>query len=97
MLEIYNERLFDLFSKKRPEKGLDLRQHPKTGPFVAGQSFQLVSCYDDIKHWNEFGEKQRTIGATKMNQTSSRAHTIFALKLDKKDIGPPPKLTTSQI
>jgi len=79
MLEIYNERIFDLFQKERSEKGLRIREHPKTGPFVQGKKEQPVSCYNDIKKWNDIGESNRTIGATKMNATSSRAHTIFGL------------------
>jgi len=39
-----------------------------------------VSCYSEIAHWNAVGESNRTVGATKMNATSSRAHTIFGLE-----------------
>jgi phage terminase large subunit len=46
MIEIYNERVFDLFvdAKKRDERGLKIREHPKNGPYVEGKEEKLVSC-----------------------------------------------------
>jgi len=80
MLEIYNEQIFDLFVKDRPEKGLKIRQDKKLGVYVEGKKAMPVSCYSEIKHWNDVGESNRTVGATKMNATSSRAHTIFGIQ-----------------
>jgi len=45
MLEIYNEKVFDLFidAKQRSENGLNLRQHPKLGFYVEGKTDQVVA------------------------------------------------------
>lgn len=45
MLEIYNEKVFDLFvdAKQRSENGLNLRQHPKLGFYVEGKTEQIVA------------------------------------------------------
>jgi len=44
MLEIYNEQIFDLFVKDRPEKGLKIRQDKKLGVYVEGKKAMPVSC-----------------------------------------------------
>lgn len=100
MLEIYNERVFDLFldAKKRDEKGLKIREHPKNGPYVEGKSDKICSCYAEISRWNQVGESNRTIGSTKMNATSSRAHTIFGLSYKEiTKVGSGKKVKESQI
>lgn len=41
MLEIYNEKVRDLFNPKNPANngaGLKVREHPKKGPYVDGLS-----------------------------------------------------------
>jgi hypothetical protein len=78
MLEIYNEKVQDLFVKapRRPKEGLQVREHPKTGVFVDGASNIPVSSYEQIERQMEIGNENRTIGQTNMNATSSRAHTV---------------------
>jgi hypothetical protein len=50
MLEIYNERVQDLFVKaaNRPKEGLQVREHPTTGVFVEGVLDVPVSSYEEI-------------------------------------------------
>ena len=80
MLEIYNEKVKDLFNMSNtPPEGLKVREHPKRGPYVDGLSSLLVGSQDAIDSLMEEGTKARTIAATKMNNTSSRAHTIFQI------------------
>lgn len=92
MLEIYNEQVRDLFNPTNaPAGGLKVREHPTTGPFVDGLSSLLVENNAAIEQLMEQGTKARTIKSTKMNQTSSRAHTIFQIILTQtrvdKDAG----------
>lgn len=42
-----------------------------------------VNSYAAIQQWLDFGDKQRTIGETQMNKTSSRSHTVFTIELVK--------------
>lgn len=80
MMEIYNEEVRDLFNPtKNPAGGLKVRDHPKTGPYVEGLTPILVNSYAEVDKLMAKGTAARTIAATNMNQTSSRAHTIFSI------------------
>lgn len=61
----------------RPKDGLKIRQSPKLGVYVQGSKKVPVSSYDAITTVMENGTKNRTVAATQMNATSSRAHTII--------------------
>lgn len=74
-LEIYNEKVNDLLSKKT-----DLKVHED----VNGQVF--VKCKEEVTNSPENilslmskGNKNRRIGETNMNERSSRSHTIFRI------------------
>ncbi|KAK5969079.1 hypothetical protein GCK32_001646 [Trichostrongylus colubriformis] len=85
MFEIYCEKIRDLLSNKEPPKGgLKLREHPKTGFYVENLSSAPVNSYKEIEAKIEQGTKNRTIAATNMNATSSRAHTIVKLLFVQK-------------
>jgi hypothetical protein len=73
MLEIYNECVYDLLSGKRPKGGMKIRNHPKKGFIVPGQINTPVGSYKAIEATIDQGTQNRTIGATAMNATSSRA------------------------
>ena len=64
MLEIYNERVQDLFTKaaKRPKEGLAVREHPKTGVYVEGAQDVPVNSYEEIDRQLNTGNENRTIG-----------------------------------
>eukprot|EP00899_Mesostigma_viride_P015380 jgi/Mesvir1/23843/Mv10646-RA.2 len=79
MLEIYNEKVRDLFAN--PGKSLKVRTHPTTGPYVEGVFRCACKSFDDIITVMEKGTLARTIHATNMNATSSRAHTIVEIIL----------------
>ncbi|VDO30787.1 unnamed protein product [Haemonchus placei] len=85
MFEIYCEKIRDLLSNKEPPKGgLKLREHPKTGFYVENLSSTPVNSYKEIEAKIDQGTKNRTIAATNMNATSSRAHTIVKLLFVQK-------------
>ena len=103
MIEIYNERVQDLFVKPnaRPKEGLNVKEHPKTGIFVDKVTLVPVSSYEEIDKQFAFGNENRTIGQTNMNATSSRAHTvnqiIFTQRFLNKDTGKPERELVSKI
>lgn len=85
MLEIYNEKIQDLLvsSSENPHKqmqGLKIREIKKGEVYVQGLSKHPVSSYQDIASKMDEGYTNRSIGATLMNQTSSRAHTIITIE-----------------
>jgi hypothetical protein len=81
MIEIYNEKVQDLLvaPNKRPKEGLKIRQHPKIGVYIEDVVKVPVSSYEEIENQIDEGTKNRTIGSTNMNATSSRAHTVTTI------------------
>lgn len=81
MLEIYNECVRDLINPKanRPG-GLKVRSKPGIGVYVEGLTPIAVSNFHEIESRMEEGTSNRTVGSTKMNATSSRAHTVVGIK-----------------
>ncbi|CAH1788618.1 unnamed protein product [Owenia fusiformis] len=86
MLEIYNEQCRDLFNSNsfKVKGGLKVRNNPKKGFFVDGLSTLPVSNYADVERKMNEGTRNRTVAATQMNQTSSRAHTVVAINFTQK-------------
>ena len=81
MLEIYNERTRDLFDPSGSKKNLKVRDNPKSGPYVQNLTKTAVSDYPALQRAMDAGTAARTVAATAMNATSSRAHTIFQIVL----------------
>eukprot|EP00045_Choanoeca_perplexa_P012559 m.137426 g.137426 ORF g.137426 m.137426 type:complete len:975 (+) comp16054_c1_seq5:1658-4582(+) len=86
MIEIYNEQVRDLLAHTRVKGGMKVRQHPKKGFYVENLRLVPVSNYPDIEARIEEGTKNRTIAATNMNATSSRAHTIVTVNFTQKTV-----------
>ena len=88
MLEIYNEQIRDLFSSvprdKTAKGGLKVRDSASTGPFVMGLTKNAVQNYEDVEKLMNLGVAARTVAATNMNATSSRAHTVFTVILTQQ-------------
>ncbi|CAF3137222.1 unnamed protein product [Rotaria sp. Silwood2] len=84
MMEIYNEQVFDLLTKRFPKGGLTVRQHPISSYFYP-QDLRVVpvATYNDIERLLIEGIRNRTIASTNMNKTSSRAHTIVTIHFDQ--------------
>ncbi|XP_038077973.1 kinesin-like protein KIF28P isoform X3 [Patiria miniata] len=98
MLEIYNEQVRDLLQKVNPKGGLQVRQNPKEGLFyVQALKKVAVGSYREIENKIEEGTSNRTVAATQMNATSSRAHTVVTIQFDqisKNDVGQETKKTS---
>ena len=81
MVEIYNEQVQDLLQppQNRVKGGLRIREDPKQGVFVDGMQAKSVGSYEEISAVLDLGNKHRTVAATQMNATSSRAHTVLTI------------------
>ena len=55
------------------------------GLFIKDLNQPTVKSVDELLMWMNKGDKQRHVGATKMNQGSSRSHSIFTVYLDIED------------
>jgi len=91
MMEIYNEKIRDLLNPDpKTNNDLKVRTTPK-GTFVEGCKAKAVSSFDAINREMENGTASRTVAATQMNATSSRAHTVSIKKADRdrtRDVTP---------
>lgn len=85
MLEIYMEKVRDLFNPKRGEN-LKIRNDPKIGFYVQDLTKNAVADYRMVEKLMETGSKARTVASTNMNATSSRAHTIFMVILTQTKV-----------
>eukprot|EP01116_Phalansterium_solitarium_P010838 TRINITY_DN261_c0_g2_i1.p1 TRINITY_DN261_c0_g2~~TRINITY_DN261_c0_g2_i1.p1 ORF type:complete len:669 (-),score=247.21 TRINITY_DN261_c0_g2_i1:303-2309(-) len=80
-LEIYNEDIRDLLSDD-VDKKLELKENPEVGVYVKDLGSFVVKDYPEVDKWMEFGNSQRSVGATAMNATSSRSHSIFMVNME---------------
>eukprot|EP00759_Apiculatamorpha_spiralis_P038132 PhF_6_TR37566/c0_g2_i1/m.55667/K10392/KIF1; kinesin family member 1 len=93
-MEIYNERVQDLLWELNPEylshtksgseidrTNLKVRLFPDKGPDVVGITTITVQNWEECMQLIETGINNRTVAATKMNDESSRSHSIFRLSL----------------
>ncbi|CAM9829909.1 unnamed protein product [Discosporangium mesarthrocarpum] len=80
-LEIYNEEVRDLLGMDAKKKH-ELKEDPGKGVYVKGLTQAIVSDQESINSLMEQGQKMRTVGATAMNQSSSRSHSIFSIVVE---------------
>lgn len=77
-LEIYNEEVRDLLAKD-PKNHLELKENLDTGVYVKDLTTFVVKSAIEIDQVMQSGKKNRSVGSTLMNQTSSRSHSIFTI------------------
>ncbi|XP_036362558.1 kinesin-like protein KIF28P isoform X1 [Octopus sinensis] len=83
MLELYNEKIRDLLSSTKNEN-LKICLHPSHGFYVKNLQQIPVKNFEKIKELMNVGTTNRTVAATNMNATSSRAHTMFGITFTQK-------------
>jgi len=86
-LEIYNEEIRDLLGKDSKFK-LELKETPDSGVYVKDLTSFVVKGVTEIDHVMQIGKGNRTVGATLMNQDSSRSHSIFTITIETSELGP---------
>ena len=77
-LEIYNEQVRDLLSRT-PTAPLDLKENSDTGIYVKDLTAATVKDASEMDHVMQMGKKNRSVGSTLMNATSSRSHSMFQI------------------
>eukprot|EP00927_Polykrikos_kofoidii_P002368 TRINITY_DN10934_c0_g1_i2.p1 TRINITY_DN10934_c0_g1~~TRINITY_DN10934_c0_g1_i2.p1 ORF type:complete len:883 (+),score=143.46 TRINITY_DN10934_c0_g1_i2:35-2650(+) len=82
MVEIYNECVHDLTldPNDRLEGGLKVRESKALGVYIDGVRKQAVESYAAIEKVMDEAASHRTLGATLMNATSSRGHTVTSIE-----------------
>ncbi|DAZ94857.1 TPA: hypothetical protein N0F65_008159 [Lagenidium giganteum] len=80
-LEIYNEEIRDLLGAD-PKNRLELKENLDTGVYVKDLTCKQVTGVAEIDAVMQQGKKNRSVGATLMNQTSSRSHSMFTITVE---------------
>ncbi|RLN59278.1 hypothetical protein BBJ28_00013436 [Nothophytophthora sp. Chile5] len=80
-LEIYNEEIRDLLAPD-PKNRLELKETVDAGVFVKDLTSRQVAGAAEIDAVMQQGKKNRSVGATLMNQTSSRSHSMFTITVE---------------
>jgi len=83
-LEIYNEDVWDLLSSDL-EKKLELKEDASKSVYVKDLTIYAVKSIKEIEHYMTKGSASRKTGATAMNDTSSRSHSIFTIYLETSE------------
>ncbi|CAI6341307.1 unnamed protein product [Periconia digitata] len=80
--EVYNEHVRDLLVPRTALPNyLKIRDSPKDGVYVQGLTEVEVKGYSDVERLFKLGDLSRTTASTKMNDTSSRSHAVFTIRL----------------
>lgn len=85
-LEIYQEDIRDLLSKDQ-SKRLELKERPDTGVYVKDLQSFVCKSVKEIEHVMNVGNQNRAVGATNMNEHSSRSHAIFIITIECSEPG----------
>ncbi|XP_014669570.1 PREDICTED: kinesin-like protein KIF3B [Priapulus caudatus] len=86
-LEIYQEEIRDLLSKDQAKR-FELKERPDTGVYVKDLSSFVCKSVKEIEHVMTVGNQNRSVGATNMNEHSSRSHAIFIITIECSELGP---------
>lgn len=85
-LEIYQEDIRDLLSKDQSRR-LELKERPDTGVYVKDLQSFVCKSVKEIEHVMNVGNQNRAVGATNMNEHSSRSHAIFIVTIECSEPG----------
>lgn len=85
-LEIYQEEIRDLLNKDQTKK-YELRENTDIGVYVKDLSSFVCKSVKEIEQVMFIGNQNRKIGATNMNDHSSRSHAIFMITIEMSGVG----------
>lgn len=86
-MEIYNEEVRDLLGNDL-EKKLEVKEDPNKGIFVKDLTTKICNSIAEIEKLMDIGNDNRVVGATAMNATSSRSHSIFTIYVETSEPDP---------
>ncbi|XP_015582690.1 kinesin-like protein KIN-14M isoform X1 [Ricinus communis] len=87
MFEIYNEQLRDLLANDGSQKRLGIKTIPQpNGLAVPDAILHPVTSTSDVIQLMEIGLNNRAVGATALNERSSRSHSVVSIHVRGKDL-----------
>jgi hypothetical protein len=84
-LEIYQEEIRDLLCKDQTKR-LELKERADVGVYVKDLSSFVCKSIKEIEHVMTIGNQNRSVGATNMNEHSSRSHAIFIITIEHSEV-----------
>lgn len=81
-IELYNEQIRDLLAKSDPQQPLSIHEDPNKGFYIKGVTSKAVTSFDEIVAVQQEGRIHRVTRATKMNEESSRSHSILTINIE---------------
>ncbi|XP_059294601.1 kinesin-like protein KIN-14I isoform X2 [Lycium ferocissimum] len=85
MIEIYNEQVRDLLVSDGVNKRLEIRNASQGLSVPDASLVHVTSTYDVIDLMN-LGQKNRSVGATALNDRSSRSHSCLTVHVQGRDL-----------
>ncbi|XP_048235621.1 kinesin-like protein KIN-14F isoform X2 [Ricinus communis] len=87
MIEIYNEQVRDLLVSDGSNRRLDIRNNSQmNGLNVPDASWVPVSSTQDVLDLMRIGQRNRAVGATALNERSSRSHSVLTVHIHGKEL-----------
>ncbi|KAK5852686.1 hypothetical protein PBY51_006536 [Eleginops maclovinus] len=88
-LEIYLEEVRDLLDPNHGNaRALELRENPDSGVYVRDLTSCVCKSIKEIEEVMNVGNQARAVGATDMNEHSSRSHALFMITVECSQPGP---------
>ncbi|XP_077616507.1 kinesin-like protein KIF22 [Crocuta crocuta] len=82
-LEIYQEKVLDLLN---PASGdLVIREDCRGNILIPGLTQKPITSFADFERHFLPASRNRTVGATRLNQRSSRSHAVLLVKVDQQE------------
>ena len=82
-LELYNEEIRDLIKNNTK---LPLKEDKTRGIYIDGLSMHRVTTAAELSALMDKGFANRHVAATQMNDTSSRSHSIFMVRIECSEV-----------
>ncbi|CAN6561561.1 unnamed protein product [Malus baccata var. baccata] len=86
MIEIYNEQVRDLLVTDGSNKRLEIRNSSQTGLNVPDANLVPVSSTSAVIDLMNLGHRNRVVGATALNDRSSRSHSCLTVHVQGRDL-----------
>ncbi|KAJ8749567.1 hypothetical protein K2173_026216 [Erythroxylum novogranatense] len=86
MIEIYNEQVRDLLVTDGSNRRLEIRNSSQNGLNVPDANLVAVSSTSDVIDLMNVGQRNRAVGATALNDRSSRSHSCLTVHVQGIDM-----------
>ena len=82
--QIYNENVNDLINSAN--KNLDVRESIQ-GIYINRLTEKKVTRAEEVLQYMEQGDEVRNVAETRLNESSSRSHTVFRINIQSSEKG----------